>query len=141
MIGLSIFLSCLFTWLLYETDWLRVRLPTTAYLESLAQSRLTNNDICAIAWRIKWDYQAVLYGYNKYETAMTPLCGWQWIAQHEHDLDDYQPVVSISFDGYSSTMKIQDLSIIKGLVKTITKTYKPYKPRRRKYIDLARVPA
>jgi len=140
MIGLIVFLSCLFTWLLYETDWLRVQLPTTAYLAQLAQPDL-GIDIHAIACRIKWGYQPILYGYDEYEASMLPICGWQWIADHEHDLDNYNPTVSISFDGYSSTMIVKDLSIIKGLVKTITKSYKPYKPRRRKYIDLARVPA
>lgn len=142
MIGLSIFLSCLFTWLLYETDWLRVQLPTTAYLAQLAQSSLTRSGIHEIAMRINWTQSSAFKGCQPVvKEWIIPICGWQWIADHEHDLDNYNPTVTIKFDGYSSTMEIQDLSIIKGLVKTITKTYKPYKPRRRKYIDLARVPA
>ena len=132
MIGLSIFLSCLFTWLLYETDWLRVQLPTTEYLRSLELPGLTSSDIDDMARRIGWQYKV---------EHLSPLCGWQWIAKHEHDLGDYNPTVIISFDGFSATMQIKDLSIIKGLVKTITKNYKPHKSKRRKYIDLERVPA
>ena len=140
MLGLSIFLSCLFTWLLYETDWLRVQLPTTEYLRSLELPGLTSSDIDDMARRIGWEYKGKGYYADKVEH-LTPLCGWQWIAKHEHDLDDYNPTVIISFDGFSATMQIKDLSIIKGLVKTITKNYKPYKSKRRKYIDLERVPA
>ena len=137
MIGLSIFLSCLFTWLLYETDWMRVKLTTTEYLRSLEMPGLTHSELYNLAYRIGWEYK----GYADKVEHLSPLCGWQWIAKHEHDLDDYNPSVSISFDGFSATMQIKDLSIIKGLVKTITKDYKPHKSKRRKYIDLERVPA
>lgn len=136
MIILIIYLTGLYIWLLQEVGL--IRLPWQSPIIEIPS--ITPSDICSLCRRIGWGYQPILYGYNKYESAMTPLCGWQWIVDHEHDLDDYNPTVVIKFDGYSSTMQIQDLSIIKGLVKTITKTYKPYKPSRRKYVDLARVP-
>ena len=140
MIILIIYLVGLYIWLLQEVGL--IRLPWQAHVIEQLPLYISRSDIHEIAKRINWTHKSCFRGTNPVVIEwLTPLCGWQWIAKHEHDLDNYEPIVHIKFDGFKATMKIQDLSIIKGLVKTITKNYKPYKPSRRKFVDLARAPA
>jgi hypothetical protein len=46
-----------------------------------------------------------------------PLCGWTWLETHEHDLDNWNPVVEYSGPGSHFKMTIKDQKQVKEISK------------------------
>ena len=69
MIATIIILSLAFTWLGYETDWMRIRLVVG--IESLPPNWL-------------------LFDWSKWKRYMIPICGWEWIKCHHHPTPEYK---------------------------------------------------
>lgn len=49
------------------------------------------------------------------------LPGWSWLAQHEHDLDDWHPTLEITRPGFRMTATIKDQSVIKEVARKVMK--------------------
>ena len=58
-------------------------------------------------------------GYEKYgfKEHIGILPGWDWLAQHEHDLDNWQPELEIIRPGSHYTIKSQDIKTINKAIK------------------------
>lgn len=52
---------------------------------------------------------------------ITPLCGWDWIRQHQHDLDDWRPSIEIARPGSNYKIEIRDTKVIDKVIREITK--------------------
>ena len=50
-----------------------------------------------------------------------PICGWQWVYQHLHDLDGWIPTIELRTPGLSLKMQVKDLSVLKRIIE-ISKT-------------------
>jgi len=93
MIASIIAISLAFLWLLYESDWMRVRLPVGANKEPIKTVRIWQyhrNGNCGITnhkdynpYRITRNDIAVLPFHAGIEE---PICGWDWILSHEHPI-------------------------------------------------------
>lgn len=46
-----------------------------------------------------------------------PMCGWQWVYAHYHDLDTWVPTIIISRNGYRVTVTSKDTSVLTEAVK------------------------
>ena len=46
-----------------------------------------------------------------------PLCGYQWVWQHQHDLDGWTPTVEFISPGYKQTMTVKDPAIFEDIIK------------------------
>ena len=134
MIGLIIFLSCLFTWLLYETDWLRVRLlrytPPAPVPAKLARYTAYNG----FTHKKRGDSTLLREGSNLpagyspnsepcYNVYLNPdidnvLCGWDWLDLHCAAMVYYQPQVYLSSgNGVRYTMTIRQPEILPEIMK------------------------
>ena len=94
MITSLIVISLAFTWLLYESDWMRVRLPVGAIKESIKTIKLwqfSYHDKVGISQQSH--AQAPYYNPQRDNTILMlnvgitePVCGWDWILNHEHPI-------------------------------------------------------
>lgn len=50
---------------------------------------------------------------------ITPLCGWDWVRVHQHDLDGWTPHIELKIDGSRFKFSVQHKDLNKGLVKSI----------------------
>lgn len=125
MITSLIIIAIAFVWLGYETDWLTVRLLSGAIKAPRYYSR---SEIHELAKRIGWTYK--LHKGADYFSALakewiTPITGWDWIFEHEHDLDDYQPLILLRMNGNRYAMTVKKLSVLKDIIKVNATTHKP----------------
>jgi len=127
-----IIISLAFTWLLYETDYLRVRLLVghPPYPPKYARYEAYN-----IYTRRKpsWNDKPLYEGGNLpadyspngepcYQVILNPgikniLCGWDWLNEHCADMVDYQPKVEMTMGGVRYNMTIKQPAIIKDIMK------------------------
>ena len=54
-------------------------------------------------------------------TIREPLCGWQWVYQHYHDLDGFHPTIEITRPGSRYTIQTHDTTALNRAIKEITK--------------------
>ena len=47
------------------------------------------------------------------------LPGWDWLEEHEHDLDDYSPEFEISRPGFKTTFRLKDPKVMKEVAKVV----------------------
>ncbi len=49
-----------------------------------------------------------------------PLCGYQWVWQHQHDLDGWHPTFELISDGYSANCieTVYHNIVVQGIDKT-----------------------
>ena len=87
---ISLLTICLaFVWLLYESDWMRIRLLAGANTPPVPRIRLYRHG----TWLTRQDrtYPA----FDKYaDTALSagieePICGWDWLIGRDHPLVEY----------------------------------------------------
>ncbi len=50
-----------------------------------------------------------------------PMTGWQWIYQHLHDLDGWQPAIEIIREGASYKITAKDTRIMNEAIREIVK--------------------
>lgn len=46
-----------------------------------------------------------------------PMCGWQWVHAHYHDLDNWQPTLEISYNGYKVKATSKDAEVLSQVTK------------------------
>ena len=130
MITTIIIMSLAFSWLGYETDWMRIRLPIgdrliPKYARYEVYQGLKKRTVF-------WGDLAIYEGYNcqnderngepTYYIFLSPgvksvLCGWDWLNEHCADMVDYQPKVEMNMGGVRYNMTIKQPSIIKDIMK------------------------
>ena len=148
MTALCIALSLLFTWLLYETQWLTVRLPQyvevveypsceIAYAKWLTEMAVySEHNVRCFIPRPDYSEKRVYAGYvithnsdrcwDKYTVQLSPgienvLCDNKWLNKHWNDLKDYEPTIELILGtGYKQTMTIRKDSILKQVIKLNT---------------------
>ena len=49
------------------------------------------------------------------------LPGWDWLEEHEHDLDGYEPVVELSRPGFKTTFRLKDPKVMREVARTALK--------------------
>ena len=47
------------------------------------------------------------------------LPGWDWLEEHEHDLDGYEPVVELARPGFHCTVKLKDPKMMKEVARAV----------------------
>ena len=109
MIALVLIISLAYAWLLFESKFLSMRL-----LVGIEAKPITDLDILEVAQRIGWTYKN---GHRAYKDWLIPMCGWEWVIRHEHDLDTYQPKVQMTMGGVRYNMTIKQPSIIKDIMR------------------------
>jgi len=45
------------------------------------------------------------------------LPGWNWLEDHEHDLDGWEPQVELDFGSYRQTMRLKKPETLKEVIK------------------------
>jgi len=51
---------------------------------------------------------------------LTPICGWQWVYAHLHDLDGWTSRIEISRPGSRYTITSKDTTTLNRAIKEIT---------------------
>lgn len=116
MIDLIITMLLAFTWLLYETDWMRVRLPVGILPEPIKYQTKTWEELKPWNPTLKHYPMWVVYPSN-----ISPLCGWDWLKNTAHIIPQYH--IELNFGtGYKQTinLKAPSQSIIKEVMKVNT---------------------
>ena len=114
-------------WLLYETDYMRVRLLTgiekpVKYAQYKAFNSLTKK-------KLYWSVPLLHHGSNAeepegvmYEVILAPgitepLCGWNWLDKHCADLVGFEHKVYLAIAGVKYDMTIKSPSILNEVMK------------------------
>jgi len=126
-------------WLLYETEWLRVRLPIGKAAEQ-PQGRYVSwndieNQIQYLPDRFKpfWIKHRVIIktirGLNHQilGAAMQPLCGWDWLLNREHIIPEYK--IELALDGIHYQMNVKSDSILAEVMRVNRAKHKPTTPK------------
>ena len=109
MIGLII-IGIGFTWLLIETDWMRVRL----LVGSIKEAPVQNNERY-VDWEKAFDFKA--WGTLIKGADIDPICGWDWIKNRQHIIPECR--IEMVHLGVRHTIVIKDVSVIKDVVKAM----------------------
>lgn len=48
-----------------------------------------------------------------------PMCGWQWVYAHLHDLDDYKPTIELHQPGLTLKLQVKDAKTLREVVRAI----------------------
>lgn len=46
-----------------------------------------------------------------------PMCGWQWVYAHRHDLDNWKPTIEIYREGYRVKATSHDVKVLNEVTK------------------------
>lgn len=92
-----------FYWLCLETNGLSVRLLVGPF----KVAGLSRAAIHRLADSINWvnkngDFKGLVVEW------IAPLCGWEWVNKHLHDLDSYNPIVEIKAFGIDYKMRFKN---------------------------------
>lgn len=115
-----------FYWLLYETDYLRIRL----LVGELSKPKYARYK----AYHLKTGYNDSIHEGNNYPEGYSPngepeysiylsvgidniLCGWERLDKHCADLVDYKTQVQMNMGGVRYNMTIKSPSIIKDIMR------------------------
>ena len=125
MIGLIIWLVICFTWLLYETDFLRVRLLIGVQCQAgeccdwrLPDSAVTG-DMKQELFDKAWSKTNSAWGYFK--DYHNPLCGWGFAYQYK----DFEPEYKIELiaPGSKYTFRTQSTAILRDAFRVYRNPY------------------
>lgn len=98
-----------FAWLFYETRCFTIRLYRGAAPKP--ERYYGRSEVHELAKRIGWTFKPYKGAMSWQEMAkewVSPICGWDWIFEHEHDLDDYSPTVELYYgNGYKQTFTLK----------------------------------
>ena len=100
MIPCVISIGLAFLWMLYESDWLRIRLPVgaskpvktiriwqcnyTDHIKGTSYTGFTNNERNQNPY---WVFKNKDTSINLFNVGITePVCGWEWLLNHEHPI-------------------------------------------------------
>lgn len=137
MLPCLVVISLAFTWLLYESDWLRIRLLVGALVAPTKTIRLyrhTKHD------QVGFSKSDNTYLDRKVDTIFSacitePICGWDWLLNRNHPLVEYR--ISIEAWGCKHSIHLCDNPnidqgrIMKDVCKTaFAKPKNGHKPKR-----------
>lgn len=130
MLATIIVIALALSWMVYETDFMRVRLLVGEPAKpKYARYKVYNS---SSRKTLKPDYR--LHEGDNYPEGYSPngepeyiivlnpgidnvLCGWEWLNKHCADLVDYQPKVQMLTGGVKYDMTIKEPSIIKDVMR------------------------
>lgn len=131
IISLSIIILAL-AWLLYETDYMRGRLPVGEAKPCPSYASYTAYSILRKG-KPNWNETALHKGNNfpegyspngepEYTIILNPgitnvLCGWEWVDEHCADMVNYMPEVFMTIGNVRYNMTIKQPSIIKDIMR------------------------
>ena len=124
MLGLIIWLVICFTWLLYETDWLRVRLPVGITCELSCEWRLADS---AITEAMKTELINLsnnghkLHSQGEFQNNIDPLCGWGYAYQYQHFTPEYK--VELIAPGSKYTFRTESTEILRDAFRVYRNPY------------------
>jgi len=85
----------------------------------------SRSEIHELSKRIGWTYKPYKGGTPLAKEWLEPLTGWEWIFEHEHDLDNYQPLVYLQMNGNRYAMKVNKPEVLGEIVKLHRIKHKP----------------
>ena len=98
----------------YPQHFRGYELPYGSDAEWLANHHHNGNG--TLAKRIGWTYNCQgNLNHGDVRSHIIPICGWEWLEQHEHDLDSYIPHVEFSWPGARYTFNLRDQSKMKSI--------------------------
>ena len=53
------------------------------------------------------------------KTIKEPICGWQWVYQHLHDLDGWQPRIELDYGGVKFNMTVKNPEVLRDIIKAM----------------------
>ncbi len=127
MIVTILILSLMYAYLLWELNWLRIRLPVGAikppkYARYIAYNVLGNHRPMHLYQGDNYPKGYVRNGEPEYSIFLSPgihepMCGWKWLDAHVADMVDYKPEVYMVIGNVRYTMTIKEPSIIKDIMR------------------------
>jgi len=129
-----------FTWLFYESDWMRIRLPVGA-----VKKTATFEDWCSMFMRYPADFKVHWDGngeisiddapqfvelhkddFNLLSGIESPICGWEWIESRQHPIPQYK--IEIIAWGVHHKIRLYDANRMKQVCQV---TLRPNKEERK----------
>jgi len=115
MITLGFIMVLVFSWLLVETNFMRVRLQVGCSIIGVLTpeyERMSWEEVVSKYMPTANKYQPFWY---KYPANMSPLCGLDWLENTMHIIPEYR--FELKMNGNRYDMRIKDLSILKEVMK------------------------
>ena len=112
MIVTILIVSLAFYWLLYETDYLRVRLLCGAYIQIIEYQHQSWEEIEPKIKSMPDRFKPFWY---KYPEHMHPLCGMDWLENTQHAIPEYHFYMTIG--GCRYTMNIKKDNVLKDVMR------------------------
>lgn len=114
-----------FTWLIYETDYLRIRLPVGVDIQPIEYARKSWLELKP--WNTKKNDPMWLTSPDY----MEPLCGRDWLENTMHIIPEYK--IELDFGGIKYKMNILEPKVLKDVIKVNTAKHNPIrKPAKKK---------
>lgn len=104
MIGCIIVIVLAFTWLGYESDWMRIRLPVGAISKPrIVEAKLPHHRIAELCQT---------YSLHRY---IEPIGGWRWAWEHQHIVPEYH--IELRLNGVTHKFNADRKGIVKEIIK------------------------
>lgn len=124
MLATTIVIGLAFTWLAYETNWMRVRLLTGVVLKPFLDRWCNEFHVSPNYFDFTWVplELTITPQYKHYNIELSPgvtvMCGQKWLDKHYHDLDNYEPRVELYFgNGYRQNFTLRKPQLMKSIIK------------------------
>ena len=120
IIGLTLILTS-FIWLLYETDWMRVRLPVGIiceprwYMPDSAVTKVMKQELIDLSrngYKRSW---------GEFKNWMSPLCGWGYAYQYRNFTPEYK--VELISDHAKYTFRTSSIPILRDAFRVYRNPY------------------
>lgn len=127
MVGLIIWLVICLTWLLYETDWMRVRLPVGIIGELSCEWRLADNQVTKDMRQELIDTWFSRNGDKQSHMIRchleigSPLCGWGFAYQYRDFTPEYK--IELIAPGSKYTFRTESIPILRDAFRVYRNPY------------------
>jgi hypothetical protein len=124
MLATILIIGAMFSWLMYETNCLTIRLIIGAIPPPEAPEVLkfkTWAEIQSDINRLPVKYQPF---WHKFPENMTPLCGLDWLETRQHIIPIYKFVIKAYGVTSTTTLKVCDAQILKQVCQALLKPNK-----------------
>ena len=123
MIGLIVWLIICFSWLLYETDFLRVRLPVGIVCQRnycMPDSEVTELMKYELV-KLSPNNGKKLHGRGEFCLHIPPLCGWGYAYQYRNFTPEYK--IELIAPGSKYTFRTESISILRDAFRVYRNPY------------------
>ena len=123
MIGLIIWLIICFSWLLYETNYMRVRLPMGITCEPFCQWRLPDSKVTKKMRQELIDLPSNGHrrAWGEFKDYMTPLCGWGYAYQYKDFRPEYK--IELIAPGSHYTFRTSSIPVLRDAFRVYRNPY------------------